>query len=237
MPILVAELVDGAKALSDKRGDGSVTDPDWVKYVNWAQRSLDRKIAKLDPGFRFATTDFTLTATPTGAQKDLKAATWTPVTRFVALHGLDRSPDATLRRTIRRKGFRARNESSGLDRWWSPTTYADGIWYDLRAKTLVVTPYEAAAGAYRAYCRGGCYLFTAIGDTTPLDDQLEDYDEWIVIMAARKGLGIEETDEGPWIDRLKELNTEIQDEHSRDDGEAPVLQDVEGDDPSYIDGY
>ena len=237
MAILVADLVDGAKALSDKRNDASITDPDWVKYVNWAQRSLDRKIAALDPGFRFSTTDFVLTATPSGAQKDLKAATWAPVTRFVALHGLDRSPDTTTRRTIRRKGFRARNEVSGLSRWWAPTTYAEGIWYDLRAKTLVVTPYEAAAGTYRAYCRGGAYQFTAIGDTNPLDDQLEDYDEWIVIMAARAGLGIEETEVSPWDTRLAMLNTEIEQEHSRDDGEAPVIQDVEGDDPEYFGGY
>lgn len=237
MAITVAQLIDRAQALSDKRGDGSITAADWVVYVNWAQRSLDRKIAALDPGFRFSTTDFTLTATPSGAQKDLAAATWTPTTRFVALHGMDRSPDTTTRRTIRRKGFRARNEVSGLSRWWAPTTYAEGIWYDLRAKTLVLSPYEAAAGTYRAYCRGGCRLFTSDADATPLDDQLEDYDEWIVIMAARAGLGIEETEASPWDTRLAMLNTEIEQEHSRDDGEAATIQDVEGDDPEYFGGY
>lgn len=233
MAILVATLIDRAKGLADKRGDASVPDADWLTFANWAQRSLDRKIAKLDPGFRFSTTDFTLTATPAGARFDLAGATWSPVTRFVALHGIDLSPDTVNRRTVTRAGFRSRNAAVGLSRWWTPAPWAPRISYDLRAKTLVVSPHEGAAGSYRAYCRGGCRLFTSEADPVALDDQLEDYDEWIVIMMARKGLGVEESDEGPWIQRLAELSQEIEDEHQRDDGEAPTIADVEEDDPGY----
>jgi hypothetical protein len=233
--IAVAQLIDRAQALVDKRNDLSIPPADWVVYVNRAQQSLDRKIAALDPGFRFATTDFTLTAAPSGATKDLAAASWTPTTRYVALHGLDLSPDTSTRRTIRGRPFRERNHGS-LDRWWAPTIYADDRGYDLRGKTLVITPYEAAAGTYRAYCRGGCRLFTSDVDATPLDDQLEDYEEWIAIMAARSGLGIEESETGFMSQRLAELNAEIVEEHERDNGEPIRIADVEADDPDAYGG-
>jgi len=238
--ILVATLVDVAKGLADKRNDASVPDPDWVQYVNWGQKSLDRFIASLDPAFRFAQGDFTLTASASGARKDLSTLSWVDANgatitnpgMFAALHGLDQSPDTPQRRTVARRNFRERNR--GTIGWWVPTVLAPGIRYDIRARTVVVTPYEAAAGTYRAYVRLFPYLFTGLGDSVPLDFQLEPYDEYIASFASRYGLKIEESSPDFETQRMAEIKEEITAEHTRDDGEATVIADVE-DDPGYED--
>ncbi len=233
MAILVATLIDQAKALSDKRGDASIPDADWAVYANWAQRSLDRLIASLDPAFRFAYSDFTLTSTAAGARKDLSTLTWLDANgasvagSFAALHGLDLNPDLSTRQTIGRRNFRERN--TGAIGWWYPTFIAQDRRYDLRGRTLIITPFEQAAGSYRAYARLGPYLFTGAADATALDWQLEPYDEFIVILMARRGMGIEESFDGAGLEgqRLLELKEEITAEHTRDDGEAAVIADVE----------
>lgn len=230
MAISVATLIDQSKALADKRNDLSVPDPDWLTYVNWSVKSLDRMIAALDPAFRFATADFTLTSTAAGATKDLSTLTWTPggtAQPFAALHGLDLYPDLANRMTIGRRNFRERNRNAVGP--WLPTVEALDRRYDLRGRTLVITPFEAAAGPYRAYARLGPYLFVSPTDPVALDFQLEPYDEWLVIMTARKGLGIEESETGLQSERLTELREEITAEHTRDDGEAIVIADVEED--------
>lgn len=234
MAVLVADLIDQSKALADKRGDGSVPDTDWLTYVRWSVKSLDRFIASLDAAFRFAHADFALTSTPAGSKVDLSTLTWTmeqsagnPAGPFVALHGLDKDPDTTTRRTIPRRNFRERN--TGRISSWLPAIYDRDRRYDLRARMLFLTPYEQAAGSYRAYARLGPYLFVSTTDPVALDWQLEPYDEWLVIMTARKGLGIEETETGLQSERLQELREEIMSEHTRDDGEATVIADVEED--------
>lgn len=225
MAISVATLIDQAKALADKRGDASVPDSDWLTYVNWGVKALYRLIVAADPEAYFAEADFTLLSTAAGSKKDLSTLTWSPTGAFVALHGVDKDPDTSMRRTIARRNFRERN--TGRIGWWTPAIYSGDLAYDLRGRQLVVTPYESAAGNYRAYARLRPYVFTTSTDVTALDWQLEDYDEFIVIMAARKGLGVEESDTGLQSERLGELRDEITAEHTRDDGEAAVIADVE----------
>lgn len=242
MAILAATLIDQAKGLADKRNDASIVDADWLVYVNWGLKALYRLITAADPGAYFAMSDFTLAGgAGAGSRRLLSTLTWldadgsallgTPM--FAALHGLDKDPDTNLRRTIPRRNFRQRN--LGRIGWWAPTVFDDNRAYDLRGRVLVMTPYEIAAGTYRAYARIFPYLFTAAGDGNPLDWQLEPYDEFVVIMAARKGLGIEESDTGLQSERLQELRAEITAEHSRDDGEAATIADVE-DDVTWSDG-
>lgn len=234
MAVTVAEMIDGAQALADKRNDASIPAADWLRYVNWGVKALYRLVIPVDPALYFAQADFTLTATAAGAKRLLSTLTWTeadgsspPGTSYQALHGLDMSPDTAQRRTIRRRNFRERNVPA-LG-WWTPAVFDDDREYDLRGRTLVLTPYELAAGSYRVYARLAPYLFVSASDTVPLDWQLEQYDEYVVIMAARKGLGIEESDTGLQSERLNELRAEITAEHSRDDGEAATIADVEDD--------
>lgn len=222
MAILVATIIDQSKALADKRGDASVTDPDWLAYVNWAVKSLYRTLISLDPAAYFSQGDFSLAGGVSGATFD--AGT---LTGFVALHGLDLSPDTGNRRTVPRRSFAERNH--GKLGWWVPTLPAADRAYDLRGRSLVVTPYEQAAGTYRAYYRAGPYLFTAANDSNPLDWQLEPYDEYLALLSARRALGIEESDTGAGSERLAELRQEIIDEHARDDGAPAVIADVEDD--------
>ena len=242
MAVLVATLIDQAKALADKRNDASISDTDWLGYVRWGVKALYRRIVAADPGAYFAQSEpIVLAGGASGAFVDLSTVSWfeadgvTPAvpTDFMALHGLDKDADTAHRRTIPRRNFRERNV--GSIGWWIPAVYDDNREYDLRGRFLAITPYEIAGGTYRAYGRLGPYLFTAPGDGASLDWQLEPYDEFIVIMAARKGLGIEESDTGLQSERLQELKEEITAEHSRDDGEAATIADVEDDGSLYGD--
>lgn len=231
MAISVATLISNAKLLADKRGDSSIADVDWATLVNWGVKSLYRFIVGLDPEFYFAQADFTLLSTPAGAAKDLSSLTWAPTGVFQAIYGLDLNPDLPQRMTVPSRNFRERNRPA--IGWWRPSALVMDRAYDMRARTLVITPFERAAGSYRAYARLLPYLFTSDVDATALDFQLEPYDEYIVIMAARKGLGIEESDAGLQSERLAELRQEITDEHTRDNGAPAVIADVEADGPSW----
>jgi len=233
-----ATLITRAKGIADKRNDASIGDSDWAVYVNWGVRTLYKFLVSLDPGIYFSQADFTLTATAAGAVKDLSTLTWpangsTPAGGFKALHGIDLNPDTSQRRTIRRRNFIERNAGVRIG-WWTPTTYADDRAYDLRGRTLVLTPYELAAGSYRAYARQKPYEFTSEADGNPLDWQLEDAsDEFICDMAARRALNIEESDTQFNSGRLQEIKQELTDEHQRDNGEATRIADVEAEDPAW----
>lgn len=234
MAITVANLIDAAQGVADKRNDQSISPTDWLRYVNWGVKSLDNFIAALDPAFRFAQADFTLVSTAAGSRKNLSTVTWldedlTPfgyTPTFAALHGIDANPDTPQRRTVTRRNFRERNRGQAIG-WWVPTVPAPRLRYDMRGRTVVVSPYEAAAGSYRAYARLRAYLFTSPTDVIPIDYQLEPYDEFVTDMAARRALNIEESDTSFNSGRLAEVKDEIRAEHTRDDGEATVIADVE----------
>lgn len=222
MAVTVAEVVTQGKTLADKHGDASIADlTGWLVFLNRAQERLYKLITSLDPHAFFAQADFTLTATPAGAVKDL-----TSLTRFRALHGVDLSPDTSTRRTVRRRNFRERNR--GSVGWWTPTILATDRGYDIRGQSLVITPYESAAGTYRSYYRSGPVVYTAV-DATAIDSIFEPHVEYIEILMARRALGIEESAVGPYSSELRELELLITAAHTRDDGEAAVIADVEGD--------
>ena len=145
--------------------------------------------------------------------------------RFRSLHGLDVNPDTGSRYTLRSRNFRQRNESVG---GWIPTTWCPNRFYDLRANMLVVTPYEASAGNYRAYYRAAPYKFATPTDTDPLDAVLEPELEAIVLMAACSALNIEETSNDPYIKRIAAIKADVQASYERDDGQAFQIADVEG---------
>lgn len=219
MAVTFANLLDQAKTDSDKVNDGSITDARWLVFVNRGVKSLWRLLTSLDPELYFTTADFTLTGGAAGATKDLST-----LTGFRVLHGLDLNADSTARRTIRRRNFADRNNVR-LG-WWVPGPFTDDRQYDIRGRILTITPMEAAAGAYRAYYRQGPYLFTSTVDATPLDPVMEDYDEYISLMAARRGLAVEESDTSDAANRIRELIQEITEAHTRDEGQWGVA-DVE----------
>lgn len=229
MAFSVSQLIDLSKASADKRSDGSIQDtPDWVQYINWANETVWRKLIALDPGLYFAQSNtFTLTATETGAAIDLSTLTYTPTGTFRILKGVDLNPGLTTRRTILRRNFRERNMPAIS--WWVPTLVASDRRYDERGRTLVITPFEAAAGNYRVYATCAPYLFTGTGDANPLDWQLEQYAEVIVDLAGRRTLRIEESDLTDINARISEIYVEMQGAHRRDD-EAAVIGDVEDED-------
>lgn len=227
MAILVAALIDAAQMQADKRNDAQLAPADWLTITNWAVKSLYRLLTSLDPDAYFDQQDISLAGGVGGNTYDLKTLVGSGAHSFQALHGVDYRPDTTSRRTVLRRNFQERNQ--GAIGWWLPGLPCEDRKYDLRAKILNVTPYEIAGGPYRIYYRYRPYLFVNPTDTVPLDDQLEDYDEYLSVMAAMKALGIEESSQDPMAQRLGVLVQEITDEHERDDGSPAVIADVEDD--------
>lgn len=227
MAVTVSFLIDKSKALADRRNDASIPDTDWFVWVNDSVESLYRKMVALDPALYFTTSDFTLTGSAAGAVFNLGSIA---APGFRAMHGLDLYPDTSNRRTIARRNFRERQ--SGVVGIWLPTIIATDRKYDIRQNSLVITPYEAAAGPYRLYYRQGPYKFTSAVDATTLDVQLEPYDEWIRLRTAETALGIEEGEQSPWQSRRAELNEEIAAACRRDDEPASIA-DVEDEQPSW----
>jgi hypothetical protein len=220
--IAAAAAIDRTKALADKRSDASITDADWAAYINWGIEDLYRLLVSVNPEAYFSQQDFTLTGTAAGAVFNFTSITGTGLR---AIHGLDVYPDTNQRRTIGRRNFRERNQ--GRIGWWSPTTWATDRRYDVRGRTLVITPYEIAGAQYRIYFRAAPYKFSGPTDVTSMDAQMEIYDEWVAIKAAMKGLKIEESDTNPWREELELLRESIVGENSLDDGDPSVIADVE----------
>jgi hypothetical protein len=225
--VLVATLIDQGKMLADKRNDAQLAPADWQTLANWAVKSLWRLICSIDPDAYFDQQDVTLTSGASGAKFDLTTLVGTGSHAFRALHGLDLYPDTTQRRTVPRRNFQERNQSA-FGRWL-PTILCNDRAYDIRGYVLTITPYEIAGGPYRIYYRYAPYLFVSPTDTTPLDGQLEPYDEYLSVMMAMTALGIEESSQDPMASRLAALGQEIISEHARDDEAPSVLADVEGD--------
>lgn len=228
MAVLVATLSDQAQMLCDKRSDAQLTTADWVTLANWSVKSLWRVICAMDPDAYFDQQNFTLVGGIGANTFDLTTLTGTGAHAFRALHGLDYMPDTTSRRTVPRLNFQERNRYGRYGRWL-PTVLCVDRAYDIRGLILNITPYEVAAGPYRVYYRYAPYLFTGAADATPLDAQLEPYDEYLAVQMGMRALGIEESAQDPLAERLGELRQEIASEHTRDDEAPSIIADVEGD--------
>jgi hypothetical protein len=161
-----------------------------------------------------------------GGIVDTSAQVYTQGTglNFRALHGLDLNPDTGQRLTIRGRNFQQRNDGVG---WWVPSQYDVQRKFDLRAQQLFITPYEVAAGTYRVYYRGAPYKFASSTDTVPLDPVLEPETESIVKLAACSALGIEETADDPWVNRVNAIKTDVIASFDRDDVQAFQIAYVE----------
>jgi len=226
--VLVSALIDAGKMQADKRNDQQLSDTDWCTIAVWSVRSLWRRISALDPDWYFDHQDFTLAGGSNGCTFDLSTLTGTGGAHtFAAMHGLDLYPDTSRRQTVPRINFRERN--AGRFSRWLPTTFTIDRCYDERGTVLTITPYEAAGAPYRVYYRYEPYLFTGPTDTNPLDFQMAAYDEYISIRMAMRALKIEESSADPLAQDLADLWAEIRAEHSRDDQEAAIIADVEGD--------
>lgn len=221
MSVLVAALIDQAQLVTNNRRNLAIAAADWLVFVNWAVESWYKFRISLDPNLYFKERDVTLAGGIAASSIDLTTG-FTPALRSV--HGLDVNPDTTQRRTVTTRGFRQRNETVG---WWTPAPTCDIRKYDLRARTLVITPYETSAGTYRVYYRAVPYQFTSAVDATPLDAVLEPESEAIVKLAACSALNIEETNEDPYAKRVLAIKAEVQAAFERDDGEPARIQDVE----------
>lgn len=222
MSVFATNLIDQAKLVSNNRRNFAIADPDWLIFVNWAIESWYKFRTALDPGLYFATRDVTLAGGVSGSSIDLTSGFAPPGLR--AVHGLDLNPDTSQRQTVRGRNFQQRNDGVA---WWVPTQWCTVRKYDLRAMTLVITPFEVAAGTYRVYYRAAPYKFSGTLDVNPLDTVLEPEVEAIVKLAAMSALNIEETSTDPWAARVKEIRAEVQAAYERDDGQAFQIADVE----------
>lgn len=216
---LASELIDQSKLVSNNRRNAAIADADWIIFLNWAIESWYKFRIALDPALYFSTRDIVVAGGISGSAIDLTTG-FSPL--FRTLHGVDVNPDTAARRTVTARGFRQRNETVG---WWTPAPTCDVRKYDMRAYSLVITPYETAAGTYRVYYRGAPHSLTGPSDTTPMDFVLEP--EAVVLLAACHALRVEETSDDPWNKRLAVIKAEVIAQYDRDDGEPSKIQDVE----------
>lgn len=224
MAVTVATIIAQAKLIADRADDTSIPDAaGWLVWANRAVESVWRMLTSIDPAAYFSQYDITLTGTLSGAQYDLGNVLVSPA--FRGLHGVDLDATTSNRRTIGRVNFQNRNQ--GAIGWWAPALLAPDRQYELRGRTLVIDPWERAAGSYRVYYRGAPYQFTGVADATSIDWQLEPYVEAVEILMARKALGQEDSDTSFGSERLAEIRQEMIDAQERDDNAAAVIADVE----------
>lgn len=223
--MLLSELIAQAKVDADKANDAQIADTSWLTFINRGIESLWRLVTSLDQSLYFtASSSFALVGTESGASKDLTS--FTP--KFRAIHGLDLSPGTSSRATVRRRPFQERNASTGPIGPWVPGPFVPDRGWELRGTNLVITPWERAGGTYQLLYLGAPTAMTISPDST-LDVQLEQWAEYISLFAARRALGIEESQYEECGQRLLELKQEITDTLMRSD-EPCRIADVEGDD-------
>jgi len=222
MSVLVSSLIAGAKLVSDNKANAALDDTtDWTLMINWGVESLWKFVNSVSQNMFFATYNpAALTGGVASSSIDMANAT-----RYRGFYGLDLNPDTSQRRTVPRRNFAERNAIPIA--WWEPAPLAQDRAYDIRGRTIFITPYEIAAGTYRVYFKQGPYLFTGPADATPLDWQLEPHREYIEIMGGRHALGIEESETGPKSERLAEIKQEIEEELAQDDGAGWNIGDTE----------
>lgn len=222
MPTL-AELVAGAKELSDKVDDPQVSDETWVSWVNQGVKELHRIVRTAFEDTFFDTVDFTLTGTT--FQYALPAD-------FLSIKGLDYMPGTTNRSTVHRFNFTERNTTGGGA--FAPAGFpGDGgagrRYRVVSRSTLVIEPQEVAAGPYRLY-----YVPQAtelVDDDDDLQTELEPFAEYVEIVAAIKALAKEESDTSDLIERRNVMRSDIESSVNNDQADPDTIADVEGGGP------
>lgn len=177
MPNL-ASLIASSKVTGDLENNEAVTEPAWTLHVNRAHEDVFDRIALVDPR-RFRTTfDFPLTSSVNSVALP---------SNFLRLvrPGVMKDPTLVNRRRVRR---------------FNPSDVGQlaSLRYDMPGQTLIIEPYNLAAGNYRMY-----YASTVtpmVNPADPMDTRLDQYVENIEVIAAIKARGSKQLDVA-WLER------------------------------------
>jgi hypothetical protein len=217
----LAELTTAAEADSDREGDTSVT-ANWPVWCRQGIESLWRILIANNKTLFYDVWNFSLTGGSTAASASILTTAYSGTFRRII--GLDVWPDTARRRRVPMRPFVNRNDGA-YAALWLYVPYCDDRGYMLQGTTLTVTPFERAAGDYRAHIRTGPVLPAGVGDS--ISPEMDPYAEYISDFMARKALGKEESSTDFASERMQEIRAEIIEEGDRNEGEAAAIADVE----------
>lgn len=189
MAVTAQNLIDGASDIADMVNDPHVASATWIRWINRGQEKLWRKLAGTFAGFYRTQADFTIAG---GAAGNTMAI---PATMRQVL-GVSKDPDNPALRTT----INGRNDGE-RDEQYRRT-------FDVIGQSVVIQPFEYAAGVYRLYGVAGPTPVAVAAD--PIDPQLEPYVEYLETYMAIKAHGKEESNNADLIVELKEIWDEIE---------------------------
>lgn len=184
-----AQLVTAIRQLTNTENGGSVSDAEVKDRVDEACLELYDLLTDSFEGYNNKTFDFTLTGNTVAA-----STVALPADTYKVL-GLDRDPDTTRARTVRRlASFYERN---------SP----DNLSYDLDGANLMVYTPARAAGNYRLHY---VQLFTGLADdSTTLTQPMATWELYVELHAAMVILDKREMDSSSVANRLSVVKQRV----------------------------
>lgn len=218
----LAELTTAAEADSDREGDTSVT-AYWPVWAKQGIESLWRILIGNFTDLYYESEDITLVG---GAASNAWNLTGGAIPNARRLVGVDVNPDTALRRRVRARPFVNRNDGAA-GRIWAGVPWADDREYMLQGNSVIIVPYEIAAGRYRSHVRTGPTIPATGPDS--IDAVMDEYAEYISDFMARKALGKEESSTAFATERMREILAEIIAAGDRNEADPWVIADVEGD--------
>lgn len=214
------QMRTGAKELSDKVNDLSVSDDTWNVWVNQGVERLWEMVTAAFSDHFFKSVDFTLIGGATGNFYD---TTTIPAGDFRRVRLLEWQPDTSGRLKIRAFNFDQKDQQKGA---FTTLQWCNERRYRLMGTKILIEPYEQAAGAYRLY-----YVPRAtklVSNCDGIDFVMDEWSEYPMLYAAIKALGKEESDPGQLQDQMAAIRAEIEiAAPSRNVGDADVISDVE----------
>lgn len=206
MPTL-ASLIASSKVTGDLENNESVSDPAWALHINRALEELYDRIALVDPRRFRSTSDFALTSSVNSV------ALPADFLRLVR-PGVMKDPTLVNRRRVRR---------------FNPSDVGQlaSLRYDLYGQTLVIEPYNLAAGNYRMYYAAA--VVSMDDDTDAMDTRLDQYVEFLEVSAAIRARGSKQLDVG-WLEkRLARLDERMEMTVRRDTANPETTADEQTD--------
>ncbi len=207
-----AQLIAGAKELADLTGSDAVSDSQWYIWINDGVRELHGVVSTAFADTFYTEVSFTLTSS---------SNVYTLPSTFMRLRGLDYNPGLPSRQTVHRYNFGERNSPAG-----SPFAVSrNRRSYRVVSRTsLIVEPLENAPGNYKLM-----YVKRPIDVTAGVDlqDELEPWAEYPMLVAASKALIKEQSDPSDLTARLAMMRQDIESSATTDEGEPDSVTDVE----------
>lgn len=222
MSIALSVLRTRAKQRADLENSDFIEDSEWLTYINGSYaRFYDMLVGRFVDWYVEDPLDFTVSS----------GSTYALPFDFYKLLGVDRLVSGSDYVALRPFNFADRNKRRASDAFRG---LYPNVQYRIMGTNLRFTPEDQATGDYRLW-----YVptYTPLSADTDTIDNVNGWEDWIILDAARKALVKEESDITAVVMELRELEKRIEEmAQQRDIGETDRITDVslEGyDDPAF----